>query len=123
MGKQSAYLRFITFFHPTLLSFALPLVKGSQNNLTDTRKRVRSFKMKNTILVWFLLATAASAEPAPKIQFDSTLYDFGTTSLVQSVSGTFTFHNAGDGVLKIQEPKPSCGCTVAKLSSDTLKPG
>src|SRR5437868_15311359 len=107
MGKHSAHLKLITPFDPTLLSFALPLVKASQNNLTDTRKRVRSFKMKKTMLVWFLLATAALAEPAPKIQFDRTLYDFGTTSLVQSVSRTFTFHNAGDGVLKIQERQPS----------------
>ena len=32
----------------------------------------------------------------PKIQFDKTVYDFGTTSQVTSVTGTFTFHNAGD---------------------------
>jgi Protein of unknown function (DUF1573) len=71
--------------------------------------------------LWWTVA--AGAEPAPKIQFDRAVYDFGSTSLVESVSGTFIFRNAGDAVLRVQEPKPSCGCTVAKLSSDTLKPG
>ncbi len=72
-------------------------------------------------------APAEAAKPpaggTPKIQFDSTVYDFGKTSLVDSVTGTFTFHNAGDGELKIQKPVPSCGCTVASVKPDTLKPG
>ena len=70
-------------------------------------------------------AEGTNAPPAssPKIQFDSTVYDFGTTSQVQSVTGTFTFHNAGDGELKVQKPAPSCGCTVAGVKPDVLKPG
>ena len=63
------------------------------------------------------------AGPAPKLQFDSTVYDFGATSLVESVTGTFTFHNAGDAELKLQKPVPSCGCTVASVKPDVLKPG
>lgn len=66
---------------------------------------------------------AAMAEGTPKIQFDQTVWDFGKTSQVQSVSGTFKFKNPGDGVLKIQPPKPSCGCTIASLKPDTLQPG
>jgi len=66
---------------------------------------------------------AALAAGAPKIQFDQPVYDFGKTSQVQTVSGTFKFKNAGDGILKVEAPKPSCGCTVASLKSDTLKPG
>jgi hypothetical protein len=66
---------------------------------------------------------AALAEGAPKIQFDQTVYDFGKTSQVASVSGVFKFKNAGDGILKVESPKPSCGCTVAELKPDTLQPG
>jgi hypothetical protein len=65
----------------------------------------------------------ARAEEAPRIQFDTTVYDFGTTSGVQSVTGTFTFSNAGDGELSIGSPKPSCGCTVASVKPGKLKPG
>ena len=72
-------------------------------------------------------APAEAAKPpaggTPKIQFDNTVYDFGTTSQVESVTGTFTFHNAGDGELKLQKPAPSCGCTVAGVKPDVLKPG
>jgi hypothetical protein len=61
--------------------------------------------------------------PAAKIQFDKVVYDFGSTALVESVTGTFTFQNGGDAELKVGAPKPSCGCTVASVKPDTLKPG
>jgi hypothetical protein len=73
-------------------------------------------------LLGALCVTAQSAE-APKIQFEQTVYNFGKTSLVETVSGTFKFKNTGDAVLKLEAPKPSCGCTVASFKSDTLKPG
>lgn len=60
---------------------------------------------------------------APKIQFDRLVYDFGKTSQVTTVSGVFKFQNVGDAVLKLEPPKPSCGCTVAELKPDTLAPG
>jgi hypothetical protein len=66
---------------------------------------------------------AALAAGVPKIQFDQTVYDFGKTSQVQTVSGVFKFKNTGDGILKLEPPKPSCGCTVASLKPDTLPPG
>ena len=43
--------------------------------------------------------------------------------MVDSVTGTFTFQNAGAGDLKIEKPQPSCGCTVASVKPDVLKPG
>jgi hypothetical protein len=66
---------------------------------------------------------SAEAEGKPKIQFDQTLYDFGKTSQVSAVSGVFKFRNTGDGILKVEPPKPSCGCTIAELKPDTLPPG
>jgi uncharacterized protein DUF1573 len=68
-------------------------------------------------------ATTNAPTTAPKIQFDKTVYDFGTTSLVDSVMGTFTFQNTGDGDLKMGKPQPSCGCTVASVKPEVLKPG
>src|SRR5882724_1276096 len=67
--------------------------------------------------------SAAATAPPPKLQFDKTVYDFGTTSLVDSITGTFTFQNTGLGDLKIEKPQPSCGCTVASVKPDSLKPG
>ena len=69
------------------------------------------------------MCVAAQAEGTPKIQFDQLVYDFGKTSQVATVSGVFKFKNIGDGILKLEPPKPSCGCTVAGLKPDTLQPG
>src|ERR1019366_1944145 len=77
-------------------------------------------------MVWFGVAAAwltASAQAAPKIQFDKTIYDFGTTSLVQSVTGSFVVENAGDAELDLQKPSTTCGCTVAEVEPSKLKPG
>ena len=69
------------------------------------------------------MCVTVHAEGTPKIQFDQTVYDFGKTSQVAIVSGVFKFKNTGDGILKVEPPKPSCGCTVADLKPDTLAPG
>jgi hypothetical protein len=63
------------------------------------------------------LRATVHAEGAPKIQFDQTLFDFGKTSQVATVSGVFKFKNVGDTVLKLEPPK------VAVLKNDTLAPG
>jgi len=86
--------------------------------------------------IWFLSAfavlgtlVAASAQNStnqtgnPQIKFDKLVYDFGRTSMVQSVTGTFTFSNTGDGVLEVQKPNTSCGCTVASVKPDKLEKG
>ena len=77
-----------------------------------------------TATLWLgALGVTALAEGTPKIQFERTVYDFGSTSRVATVSGVFKFKNAGDGLLKIEPPKPTCGCTFAELKPDTLAPG
>jgi hypothetical protein len=67
--------------------------------------------------------TATTNGPSPKIKFDKTVYDFGTTSMVQSLTGKFVYENIGDAVLELKKPSTSCGCTVASLTPETLKPG
>lgn len=66
---------------------------------------------------------AAPPDGVPRLVFDRTLYDFGPTSQVATVSGVFKFTNTGAGVLTLDPPKPSCGCTVAELKPNTLPPG
>ena len=85
--------------------------------------------MKRTsILLALALGTtsmtlAAAPARSPKIQFEQTVYDFGPTSQVSAVSGVFKFKNTGDALLKVEPPKPGCGCTIAELKPDTLQPG
>lgn len=68
-------------------------------------------------------APGSSAKGTPVIQFETTFFDFGRITALGKVSGSFKFKNAGDGVLKLEPPKPSCGCTDAKATPDTLAPG
>jgi hypothetical protein len=65
----------------------------------------------------------ANAGGIPKIQFEQTVYDFGKISEGESVSGSFKFRNTGDGMLKVEQPSTSCGCTIAALKKDSLSPG
>src|SRR5258706_15999846 len=67
----------------------------------------------------------AKTDAAPKIKFEKDTYDFGTTSEVQSVTGIFKFENVGKADLKVEKPRPSCGCTVASMKPEggLLKPG
>lgn len=74
--------------------------------------------------VWLgVLSLTATPDGTPKIQFEQTVYDFGKTSQVATVSGVFKFKNTGEGVLKLEPPKPACGCTLTELKPDTLQPG
>ncbi len=59
----------------------------------------------------------------PRIKFDKNVYDFGTVTDVDRVAGTFIIENTGDGILKMGRPTTTCGCTVAGVKPDTLKPG
>jgi hypothetical protein len=83
--------------------------------------------MKTTLLAaafWMgAWCVVAQAEGTPKIQFEKTVYDFGKVAQVETVTGVFKFKNTGTGILKVEPPKPSCGCTIAGLKPDTLKPG
>ena len=69
------------------------------------------------------LCLGAANDGAPKLHFDQTLYDFGKTSQVATVSGVFKFQNAGGGILTLDPPKPSCGCTVAEVQTNSLAAG
>ena len=66
---------------------------------------------------------APKAAAKPKLKFDQLVYDFGKTCQVETVSGTFTFQNIGDGVLKMGKPTTTCGCTVAGVKPEVLQPG
>ena len=83
--------------------------------------------MKRAFIVVALFASGvvpwAAAEGAPRIQFDKTVYDFGIVTQATQLSGTFTFTNTGNAVLKVEKPVTTCGCAVAGVKPDTLQPG
>lgn len=59
----------------------------------------------------------------PKIQFQTTLYDFSRVKVGGSVKYTFFLTNTGDTLLIISNVQPQCGCTTAGEWSHQLEPG
>ncbi|HZR18926.1 MAG TPA: DUF1573 domain-containing protein [Verrucomicrobiae bacterium] len=83
----------------------------------------RTFALSLGLTLIGLTHAGAQQPDIPKIQVDQMICDFGKTSQVASVSGVFKLKNIGRALLKIEPPKPSCGCTVAALKPDSLPPG
>ncbi|RJP65933.1 MAG: DUF1573 domain-containing protein [Candidatus Abyssobacteria bacterium SURF_17] len=60
---------------------------------------------------------------SPQIVFAETEHDFGTMGQQETAKHTFTFKNAGDATLIINDVKATCGCTGTLLSKKELAPG
>ena len=69
-------------------------------------------------------ATAISASAAaPKLVCDAPEYNFGKADNSTVVEHDFLLVNEGDVTLEIIKAKPSCGCTVANISTKMVEPG
>lgn len=65
----------------------------------------------------------APAVPAPKIVCDEPVWDFGSQVNTQVLEHVFILRNEGDASLEISAVRPTCGCTVAQLSANSVPPG
>jgi copper(I)-binding protein len=59
----------------------------------------------------------------PKIQFQTTVYDFGRVRAGDPVKYTYIFTNTGDADLIITNVQPQCGCTTAGEWTKDVAPG
>lgn len=64
-----------------------------------------------------------SVEAFPVIEFETPVYEFGTTKQGEEIRYDFKFFNKGSQVLTISEVRPGCGCTTAGEWTKTVKPG
>ena len=74
-------------------------------------------------------APAAPAAPVspppgdgPRLVCDEPVFDFGETD-VEKIDHAYVLKNAGNATLNITAIKPACGCTTAKMETQTLEPG
>lgn len=83
--------------------------------------------MRNVIACFLFVLTfvALSAGPAAAqvISIDPTSFDFGDMKQQQTKTGIVTVTNEGAGLLRIEDVKAECGCTVPVLATNTLAPG
>ena len=59
----------------------------------------------------------------PKIDFEESVFDFGTIAQGTNVEHVFKFKNTGVAPLMIVNAKSSCGCTVPEWTKDAIAPG
>lgn len=75
---------------------------------------------KYFFLLLFFSAQAFAA--GPQAHLSETGFSFGVVSEGTKVTHEFILENKGDADLIIQKIVPSCGCTAATLTSNTIKP-
>lgn len=68
-------------------------------------------------------AEPASNMPLTTVAFTEENHNFGEIPDGDKVSHTFKFKNTGSNPLKIENVKPSCGCTTPDWSRDDVAPG
>jgi hypothetical protein len=76
----------------------------------------------STAILALSLCGGIATYAAPKIEVDKTTIDCGTVVewKTDQIKALFTIRNTGDELLKINNVRPGCGCTVVKY--DTLVP-
>lgn len=84
------------------------------------------------LLAVFLAVCAAVGRPGscedvpegrPSIEASPPAIDFGEVKAGERPRVSFSIRNSGSAELVIYDVKPSCGCTLAKMSSRRLAPG
>ncbi len=68
-------------------------------------------------------ATATAGQAMPKVEITPATVNLGTIDEGVKANATFTIKNAGDADLIIYDVRPTCGCTIANLSSKIIAPG
>lgn len=64
-----------------------------------------------------------SSVKKPEIFFENPDFNFGKIYRGSKIDHVFKFENHGNETLEIKKVKPSCGCTAAILSQNTILPG
>ena len=82
--------------------------------------------MKKTcilLLLSFFALNINAQEKVAKIEFESTVIDYGTIEKGADGVRTFKFTNTGNAPLIISQVKSTCGCTVPKKPDGPILPG
>lgn len=69
-------------------------------------------------------AVAGAEDPnAPVFKWEEEAHEFGQIPQGTPVTTRYYFTNTGKSVLKIENVKPTCGCTTPTWSKEDIKPG
>jgi len=68
-------------------------------------------------------ASAAEKSGQPRAEVSETVFQFGSIERGTSMSHFFEVRNVGDAPLSVKVGKPTCKCTVGKVSAEVVQPG
>lgn len=80
-------------------------------------------KILTLLSITFLIVQIQAQQKSPKIEFESTVIDYGTIEKGADGIRVFKFTNTGNAPLIITKVKSSCGCTVPKKPEKPILPG
>ncbi len=89
----------------------------------EATDNVKDFKIQASIKEYFAPMTAEQLANAPKLSITEDTHDFGTIKTGAKVERSFLLTNTGKSNLNIRTTKSTCGCTVATLPKNDIKPG
>ncbi len=89
----------------------------------EAENSTKSMSVYADINEYFPPMTAEEKAAAPVLKIESILYNFGNINMGDVVDAIFTLTNNGESDLNIRKTKATCGCTVAQLEKNDLKPG
>lgn len=93
------------------------------NDVFDPKDRMSRLTVSANIEEDFSKLSATDKAKAPKIEFESKTFDFGTISQGETATHLYKFKNTGKSDLVIRKTKASCGCTVANPDDKIIAPG
>lgn len=75
------------------------------------------------LLGFSAIALSAQNDKSAKIEFETTVIDYGTIEKGSNGLRVFKFKNTGNAPLVVSSVKSSCGCTVPKKPESPILPG
>ena len=75
------------------------------------------------LLGFSAIALSAQNDKSAKIEFETTVIDYGTIEKGSNGLRVFKFKNTGNAPLVVSSVKSSCGCTVPKKPKAPILPG
>lgn len=96
---------------------------GDATTTTTTNNNATANNANNTNAANNNNATPAPSLPLTAIEFGEDSHNFGEIKEGDKVSHVFKFKNTGNNPLKVENVKPSCGCTTPDWTKDEIPPG
>jgi hypothetical protein len=103
--------------------FLIDRVEVALDGVSDPVGRDNRLTISAEIEDDFSKLTPEQRSMAPKIEFESKTFDFGTINEGDSRDYDFVFKNTGKTDLEIRKTKASCGCTVVDPADKIIPPG